>query len=104
MSGFKNDGDKDTLRKLDIEGWPIGVAFQPHGIYVLKEDATLYVISHGMKQGGERIEVFNVVCDSKDIPISLKYLYSIHSDELNKNSYGALNSLVVVSKDKFFIT
>ena len=71
------------LKKLEIENWPKGISFQPHGIYVHKETGTLYAISHALHQGGERIEVFDVVVNSEDIPIKLKYKHSITSDWLN---------------------
>jgi len=88
---------------LTIENWPEGIAFQPHGIDIHYESKTLYVISHAMGSGGERIEVFKVNTDANDIPSSLTYMHSITSEELNKKAYGVLNSLAVIEPNLFYI-
>jgi RNAse (barnase) inhibitor barstar len=64
----------------------------------------VYAISHGMAQGGERIEVFDVLTNSADVPISLKYKHSITSDWLNREAYGILNSIAVIEPNKFYVT
>lgn len=64
----------------------------------------MYVISHGNKQGGERIEVFDIITDSNNTPVSLKYKHGIANEELNKRSYKALNSILVVESNKFYVT
>ena len=61
-----------------------------------------YVINHADKS--ERIEVFDVNVDKEDTPVSLTYLYSIKSDELNTKSYAALNSLTVVAPNMMYAT
>jgi len=71
---------------------------------VLRDEKLLYVINHALKEGGERIEVFSIVTDERLEPLSLKYLHSITSEEINKEAYGAFNALAVASPDKFYIT
>lgn len=71
---------------------------------VLREEHELYVINHAFKEGGERIEVFKIVVDDHNMPRSLTYMHSITSDEINKEAYGAFNSLAVLSPNKFYIT
>jgi hypothetical protein len=56
-----------------------------------------------LRQGGERVEVFDVVSDN-GIPVKLVYKHSITSENLNELAYGVLNSLTVISPNKFYIT
>jgi len=114
-SGFQTK-DFDIENDLKIERLPIigypekDVDFHPHGMYVRKEDRTLYVINHGYDKGGERIDVFDIVTssnkddDDMDIPVRLVYKYGITSEWMKKELNGALNSIVVVSKNKFYVT
>ena len=90
--------------KLEIEGWPEGIAFQPHGVDVIREENLLYVINHALKQGGERIEVLYIKTDDRNEPTGLKYLHSITSEEINKEAYGAFNAIAVAEHGKFYVT
>ena len=92
------------LKKLPIKGWPEGISFQPHGIYVDREFSMLYAISHALFAGGERIEVFDIRCDENDVPNVLNYKYSITSENLNREAYGILNSITVIEPNKFYVT
>lgn len=62
------------------------------------------MVNHAYAKGGERIEVFDIRVDNNDIPYRLDYKYSITSDFLNDHLMGVINSLVVVDKNKFYIT
>lgn len=95
---------KLPLQKLEIEGWPSGVSFQPHGIYIDREHDLLYAINHALHMGGERIEVLGIETDDDDIPTHLDYQYSITQEELNEEAYGVLNSIVAVDLNKFYVT
>jgi len=79
------------------------VALQPHGIYIHHPDNTLYVVSHAMEQGGERVEVFDIITED-DVPASLKYKHSITFEDYNSDVYGILNSIAVVSPNEFYVT
>ena len=57
-----------------------------------------------MTRGGERIEVFGIICNQNDIPVYLTYKYTITSNDLNKEAYGVLNSLIVIAPNKFYVT
>lgn len=93
-----------SQEKLEIIDWPKGIAFQPHGLDVDRDNNNLYAISHAHKEGGERIEVFHINTDSKNTPINLKYLHSITSEAINKAAYGALNSIAVTAPNKMYLT
>jgi len=80
---------------MKLLNWPKGVDFIPHGMDIEDKLRRLYVINHA--KNNERIEVFQVNKDGRDVPQSLKYLYSIMSDELNVKAYGSLNGLTVVA-------
>lgn len=56
-----------------------------------------------MEQGGERVEVFDIVTKD-DVPASLKYKHSITFEDYNSDVYGVLNSIAVVSPNKFYVT
>ncbi|CAN0394858.1 unnamed protein product, partial [Ectocarpus sp. 12 AP-2014] len=45
---------------LEIEGFPEGNAFHPHGMHYRAETGELFVVNHAYSQGGERIDVFKV--------------------------------------------
>jgi len=99
------------IQELPIINYPEGVNFHPHGIYIRKEDRTLYVINHAYEKGGERIDVFGIATADdgdddieNDIPNRLDYQYSITSDWMKKEMNGILNALVVVEKNKFYVT
>ena len=64
----------------------------------------MYVVSHAMGSGGERIEVLKVNTDKNDIPTSLTYMHSIASEELNQKAYGILNSVSVIEPNVFYVT
>lgn len=51
--------DPKTAR-LELEGFPEGIAFRPHGMHFQRETGELFVINHAYSQGGERIDVFKV--------------------------------------------
>lgn len=109
LSGFKpgmtvEEVDKLELKKLEVKDWPEGVEFNTHGIYIRQEDRTLYAINHAYTHGGERIEVFKIQTDKDDIPNRLDYLYTITSDWQNEKANGLLNSILVVDKNKFYVT
>ncbi len=98
-----------AIEKLPLVGFPEGIDFHPHGIYVHKPDNTLYVVNHAYENGGERIEVFDIVTDGdvsddNSIPTKLNHKYSITSDWMKKELNGVLNSLVVVEPNKFYVT
>ncbi|VEU35516.1 unnamed protein product [Pseudo-nitzschia multistriata] len=99
------------IQELPIFNYPENIDFHPHGMYIRKEDSTLYVINHAYENGGERIDVFGVgTADDgdddteNDIPNRLDYQYSITSDWMNNDMHGILNSLIVVEKNKFYVT
>ena len=62
------------------------------------------MVNHAYAEGGERIEVFDIRVDSNDVPYRLDYKYSITSDFFNDKLMGVINSIVVVDKNKFYIT
>jgi len=120
-SGFQKGGKtKSTeefaandlkIEELPIINYPEGVDFHPHGIYILKEDRTLYVINHAYENGGERIDVFGIATADdddddleNDIPNRLDYKYSITSEWMKKEMNGILNSVIAVKKNKFYVT
>ncbi|CAM9376658.1 unnamed protein product [Ectocarpus sp. 4 AP-2014] len=45
---------------LEIDGFPEGNAFHPHGMHYRAETGELFVVNHAYSQGGERIDVFRV--------------------------------------------
>jgi hypothetical protein len=101
--------NKLKIEKLPFIDYPEGINFHPHGIYIRKEDRTLYVINHAYEKGGERIDVFRIITTDDDdidddIPIRLDYKYSITSDWMKKELNGIINSIVVVEENKFYIT
>lgn len=117
VSGFQNNGESATpmstksfvedhlkTEKLNIVGYPEGVDFHPHGMYIHKPDDTLYVINHAYDRGGERIDVFEIGTTSEDVPNGLRFKYSITSDWMKTEMNGILNSLVVVEPNKFYVT
>lgn len=112
-SGFQHARKQDfvenhlKVQKLPIANYPEGVDFHPHGIYIF--DRTLYVINHAFDKGGERIDVFGIQTDGdddseNDVPNRLDFHYSITSEWMKEEMNGILNSLVVVAKNKFYIT
>jgi hypothetical protein len=85
--------------------FPRGVAFHPHGIYLLRTESQLllYVINHAYSEGGERIEVFSY--ETEEEITHLKYLYSLRqSDYFDKRAMGRLNDILVISEDEFYVT
>eukprot|EP00536_Pseudo-nitzschia_multiseries_P005594 jgi/Psemu1/295946/fgenesh1_pm.107_\ len=99
------------IEKLPLVNYPEGVDFHPHGIYIRKEDRTLYVINHAYEKGGERIDVFTIgtANDGDDdpeneIPNRLDYRYTITSDWMKNEMNGIFNSLIFVEKNKFYVT
>ena len=101
-----------AIEKLPLVGFPEAVDFHPHGIYIHKPDNTLYVVNHAFENGGERIEVFDIVTaetaedesDDNAVPNKLVYNYSITSAWMKSEMNGVLNSLVVVEPNKFYVT
>jgi len=97
---------------LPIVGYPEGIDFHPHGMFVHKPDDTLYVVNHAFENGGERIDVFKIVTAAtediddmdNDVPIGLEFKYSITSDWMKEHLNGVLNSIVVVEPNKFYVT
>jgi len=99
------------IEKLPLLNYPEGVAFHPHGLYIRREDRTLYVVNHAYEKGGERIDVFAIGTaedgdddPENDVPNRLEYKYSITSDWMKNEMNGIFNSLIVVEKNKFFVT
>jgi len=89
-----------NVRKIQMNNFPQNVAFYPHGIYIYKNNS-LYVINHAYQKGGERVEIFDIVENQKDI-IHLNYKRSIVFPE---EFTGLFNSLVVVGdEDEIYIT
>ena len=70
----------------------------PHGLDILGDK--LYALNHANKQGGERIEVFQININNK----TLSYLFSITSESLDKIGYFSLNSITVVNENTVFAT
>lgn len=120
VSGFgKSKAAKSTkefvenhleIKPLPIVGFPEGVYFHPHGMFFREQERELYVVNHAYAKGGERIEVFGIdVATDEDgvgdgVPSRLHYKYSITSDWMKTELNGILNSLVVVEKNKFYVT
>lgn len=73
-------------------------------MFIRREDSTVYVINHAYAQGGERIEVFDILSDHNGHIYSLDYKYSITGDFFNENAMGVLNNLVVVDTNKLYVT
>mmetsp|Transcript_21612 Transcript_21612/g.28755 ORF Transcript_21612/g.28755 Transcript_21612/m.28755 type:complete len:396 (-) Transcript_21612:166-1353(-) len=90
------------IKELPIVNYPENVDFHPHGSYIL--DRELYVINHAYDKGGERIDVFDIITTSSDIPKRLVFKHSITSEWMKKEFNGILNSLVVVEPNKFYVT
>ena len=102
-----------TIEKLPLVGFPEGVDFHPHGMSIHKPDNTLYVVNHAFENGGERIEVFDIVTHGSEIeiadfdnevPSKLHYKYSITSDWMKREMNGILNSVLAVQPNKFYVT
>lgn len=53
-------GQDPKTARLELEGFPEGIAFRPHGMHFQRETGELFVINHAYSQGGERIDVFKV--------------------------------------------
>ncbi|CAM9654065.1 unnamed protein product, partial [Ectocarpus fasciculatus] len=53
-------GQDPKSAALEIEGFPEGNAFHPHGMHYRAETGELFVVNHAYSQGGERIDVFKV--------------------------------------------
>eukprot|EP00904_Undaria_pinnatifida_P007493 jgi/Undpi1/3874/HiC_scaffold_16.g07242.m1 len=53
-------GQHPKTARLELEGFPVGTAFRPHGMHYQSETGELFVINHAYSQGGERIDVFKV--------------------------------------------
>ena len=102
ITGFDDQNQNIKITLLELNNWPEGLDFQPHGMDIESSERRAYVINHSEKS--ERIEVFDVNVDKEDTPVSLTYLYSIKSDELNTKSYAALNSLTVVAPNMMYAT
>ena len=100
ISNFSGKNEDVKITKLEISNWPEGLDFQPHGMDIEDTERRAYVINHAHLS--ERIEVFDVNVDDQDFPVSLTYLYSIKSDELNQKAYHALNSIAVVGPNKIY--
>ena len=60
---FVFDLQTETLQLHTVQGFPQEIAFHPHGVHLYKQ-AFLYVINHGYKYGGERIEVIKIQKES----------------------------------------
>jgi len=56
----------------------------PHGMDLDLEMGVLYVINHNFKKEDERIELFKVHTDAKDVPVKLEHLQSLRSDGFTK--------------------
>lgn len=58
---LKNMGTPQvTFEKVDMVGYPAGVAFHPHGLGLLDKEDLLFVINHAYSNGGERVDVFKL--------------------------------------------
>jgi hypothetical protein len=107
-SFVENDLKFETL---PIVGYPEGIDFHPHGIYIHKPDNTLYVVNHAFEKGGDRVDVFGISTaedgdddPENDVPNKLHFKYSITNDWMQKELNGLLNDLVVVEPNKFYVT
>ncbi|CAM9884975.1 unnamed protein product [Pylaiella littoralis] len=72
-------GQDPKTALLEIEGFPEGTAFHPHGMHYRAETGELFVVNHAYSQGGERIDVFTV---SENFP--QQALPSVHPSLLER--------------------
>eukprot|EP00752_Nemacystus_decipiens_P009105 g8129.t1 len=70
-------GQDPKTALLELEGFPEGTAFHPHGMHYRQETGELFVINHAYSQGGERIDVFKVTANFPQ-----EALPSVHPDLL----------------------
>eukprot|EP00903_Cladosiphon_okamuranus_P013564 g12635.t1 len=70
-------GQDPKTALLELEGFPEGTAFHPHGMHYRQETGELFVVNHAFSQGGERIDVFTV---TENFP--QEALPSVHPDLL----------------------
>ena len=86
------DPAKQTVSPIEIKGFPQDIAFHPHGMSLF-EDRLLYVINHAFRNGGERVDVFQV---SESPKIEVTYVRSI---QFPSSTITTLNDLLVVAED-----
>jgi len=72
----------------------------------------LFVINHAWNNGGERIEVFDVLRDSNGDVTGLTHRYAmgeledgqeLKDSEFQKENYGRFNGLTVIGKDEVLL-
>merc|ERR1712167_148923 len=125
------DGKISGVEQTDMltdSGWieaNEGVAFHPHGMavtpqWVIDADTEntltkkLFVINHGWTEGGERIEVFDILFDEEDpdLPTGLEWKYAmgalkedeeLKDNEFQKQYYGMFNGINVVGDNSVML-
>jgi hypothetical protein len=90
------DPVKESVRKLEMRGWPADVNFHPHGIHLYEK--SLYVVNHAYK-GGERVEILDLITDT-DV-WHLNYQQSV---QFTDRFMSILNDLLVVAPGQFYVT
>ena len=63
------------ISRLEFNNYPVGQTFVPHGLDIYKDK--IYVINHDHDTPSERIDVFKVVTDNSNTPISLDFIQSL---------------------------
>ena len=82
---------------MPITNWNAEDSLVPHGMDLDATTGVLYVINHNFKKEDERIELFKVHTDARDMPVKLELLQSLRSDGFTKQVYGSTNAMVVVA-------
>jgi len=97
MTVPKDSSEKPQIRPIELESWPKGVAFHPHGLYIRNNE--LYVVNHAYSEGGERVEVFLI----SNVSAQVRLTYS-RSLLLPDYMLGIANEVVFVSEQDFFVS
>jgi hypothetical protein len=83
---------------VNIEGFPAGISFRPHGTFLFKNE-TLFVVNHGVDKGGERVEVIKVDDMGAEQP-KFTHVRGYSLDSPN----NLVNDVAAISETEFYIT
>lgn len=87
--------EKEELIFLSKTNLPPNYKLHAHGIYI--KDNLLYIINHGYKYGGERLDIFLIDVEGKKAVFTKSFQFP---NEL----YGITNDLIAIDDENFFVT
>jgi hypothetical protein len=103
---FSFNTKTNELKELEIENFPKGVKFHPHGLTLYKDNTEkfyLFIINHSIKtnpeDNEERIEKVLLEINKPKISLTFKNTYS-----LPMNYFGTLNSIAVINFNTIYFT